>query len=328
MLLDLGLTSDMQLNQILGLSKHAQKLGFKNVWLGEDISGRHDVFTVASIILLNQPGMNVGIGITSPLIRNITTIARATVGLAETAGNEHFRLGLGIGGLQDLSRLGITVRNPRNVMRGAVALLKRIWNGENVSFEGEGFVLRNYRARHLLLNHVPIFLGARGPKMLKLAGEIADGIILSGPKTYLGKAIKLVKGSIENSPHPERNFSFVVWIPTILTKKPSELDLVQKVAASVLVDTPRKVLEMAELDYGQIETILRVYRRNGLAKVAKLVGRDLIEEVAIHGNSKKVCQAFKLFEKMGVNEVVFGPPYGVNSQATLTELARAWRRFC
>jgi len=325
-LLDIGVTSGMQLKQILGLTELAQNLGLSNVWIGEDITAPHDVFTVASIILLKSSTVNVGIGITSPLIRNISTVARASVSLTEIGGDRRFRLGLGIGGLQDLTRLGIVVKNPESLMRNAATLLRIIWKGETLSFKNGDFVVENYYTRYGLGYYIPIFFGVRGPKLLKLAGEIADGVILSGPKTYLKKAITIVKESIKKSPQPTRNFRLVVWVPTILTETHRDLNLVKQTVAFVLADTPRKVLEMAQLNFDENEKIKRIYHRFGIAKASELVTEDLIEEVAIHGNSKQMCEAFESLEKLGVQEVVFGPPYGANSQSALTKLAHAWRR--
>lgn len=327
MQVDIGVTSGMQLKQILGLTKLAQKAGLSNVWIGDDIGLPHDVFTVASIVLLKYPQVNVGIGITSPLIRNISTIARATVSLTEVGGDMRFRLGLGIGGLQDLARLGITAKNHASVMRNAVTLLRRIWKGETLLFESESFVLKNYCTRHALDSRIPMFFGVRGPKLLKLAGEVADGVILSGPRTYLEKAMKLVKDSVEKSQEPTRSFQFVIWVPTILVEKQPDLKLVKHTVAFVLADTPKRVLEMAELNPDRIEKIKTVYQQHGIEKASLLVTKDLIEDVAIHGNAKQVCETFQSLERLGAQEVVFGPPYGVDPEKATTKLGEAWRRF-
>jgi 5,10-methylenetetrahydromethanopterin reductase len=315
----------MRLKQILRLSQLAQECGLNGVWVGEDIAASHDVFTVASIILLKSSTINVSIGVTNPLIRNISTIARASVSLTEIDDNR-FRLGLGVGGLQDLATLGITIRNPESQLGNAITLLRRIWKSETLSFRGEGFVLEQYYTRHSLRHQIPVFLGVRGPRLLKLAGKIADGVILSGPRTYLKKAVTLVRSGVEKSRRPTRNFRFVVWVPTILTGKQCDLNLVKQTVAFVLADTPKKVLEMAELNYDEIEKIKMVYQRHGIFKASELVTEDLIEEVAIHGSSKQMCEAFGSVERLGVQEAVFGPPYGADPQSALAKLTHAWRR--
>jgi alkanesulfonate monooxygenase SsuD/methylene tetrahydromethanopterin reductase-like flavin-dependent oxidoreductase (luciferase family) len=325
--IDLGVTSGMQLKQILGLARLANKAGFDNVWIGDDICLPHDVFTVASIVLLDCPQMNVGIGITSPLIRNISTIARASVSLVEIGGSRPFRLGLGIGGLQDLARLGINVKNHKCVMRNAVTLLRRIWKGETLSFQSAPFVLEDYHTGYVLDSQIQIFFGVRGPRLLKLAGERADGVILSGPKIYLEKAIRLVKESVEKSSEPTRNFQLVVWVPTILIQKQSDLKFAERTVAFVLADTPKKVLEMAKLDQDRVEKIKTAYQKSGIEKASTLVTKELIEKVAIRGSATQICGSFQSLERLGVQEVVFGPPYGLDPDAAITGLGQAWRKL-
>jgi 5,10-methylenetetrahydromethanopterin reductase len=325
-LLDIGVTNGIQLKQIFALSKLAEKLDLNCIWIGDDIAEPHDVFTLASIILLKYSNVNVGIGITSPFIRNITTIARASSSLAEIGGKKRFRLGLGIGGLQNLKTLGISVSDPETQLRNAAALLRKIWEGKTLSFE-DNFVLKHYYPRYALSDQIPIFLGVRGPKLLKLTGEIADGVILSGPRIYLEKAIAIVKEGFVKSQRARKNFRLVLWVPTILIEKENDLKLVKRTVAFVLADTPRKVLEMAELDYDKIKEIKIVFQRHGVVEASQLVTQDLIDEAAIFGASRQICEAFAAFEKFGVHEAVFGPPYGVDPEKALVELAQTWREL-
>lgn len=325
MQLDLGVTSGMQQTKILGLSKVAQKTHIENVWVGDDIIGAHEAFTVVSSMLLKHKNINASIGVTSPLIRNISTIARASITLAQIGGDKRrFRLGLGIGGLQDLSKLGITLGNPVGILRDATTLVRKIWNNEAINFESEDFKFSHYHSS-IKADHVPIFFGVRGPKLLALAAEIAEGIILSGPKTYLKKAVSMVRNSITKSGRSLKDFTFVVWVPTMVTEKPSDLRLAKQTAAFVLCDTPRNVLEMGELDSAGVETLKKTYRRHGIGSAAKLVDEALLNEVAVHGDVRQICEDFQAFEKMRVQEVVFGPPYGAKPHVALAAVADEWR---
>jgi 5,10-methylenetetrahydromethanopterin reductase len=326
MLLNIGVTSGMQLERILKLSKIVQESELDSIWVGDDISDTHDVFTVASLVLLRNSRLKVSIGITSPKIRNISTIARASVSLSEIGAAGRFRLGLGVGGLQDLERFGITIKHPENLLRDATTLLRSTWTGEKVNFESDDFSLKNYRGRYGPGQDLPIFFGVRGPKLLQLAGEIADGVILSGPRKYLEKAVAIVRKGLEKR-NSERNFCYVVWIPTILTEEPGDLDLVRRTAAIVLMDTPRKVLEMAELNRGDIENIARTYSIHGLSKASELVTKDVLDEIAVWGDAEQVCSDLESLKKFQIDESVFGPPYGANPERALTKLTRAWRKF-
>ena len=327
MQLAIGVTSGMKLEHILKLSAVAEKQGLSRMWIGDDISAPHDVFVSASAILLKFKKLHVGIGVTSPLVRNISTIARAAASLSEIGGHKRFTLGLGVGGLQDLRRLGINATNPRDMLRNATALLNAALKGETVMFIKGNFNLTRYRARYASEHEVPIFFGVRGPKLLSLAGEISDGVILSGPKTYVRKAVSLVHEAIRTSGRSAKNFRFVVWVPTVLVKRSGDLKLVKSTVAFVLADTPREVLELAGLRYDDINEIREVYQKRGIDGASRLITGSLLDEVAIYGDSPKILDEFEMLRESGIHEVVFGPPYGIRPEAAVNELAESWRRY-
>ena len=321
----LGVTSGMQLRQIDELTTTAEKMNIKKVWIGDDILGAHDVLTVASSILLKHGNVSVGIGVTSPLVRNITTIARASIALAQIGGDDRFSLGLGVGGLQDLRKIGISLKNPTSMLDTASTLLRSIWKSDKVTLETDEFKLSNYRSSTNGRHRIPIIFGVRGPKLLNLAGEIADGIVLSGPMTYLKKAIGLVRNSLEKNERPIGDFIFVVWIPTMLVLQKSDLSFVKQIVAFVLSDTPKNVLEMAELDLPRVARVKRAFQSGEAASAARLVDEILLNETAVYGDAERICESLSAFERMGVQEVVFGPPYGTKPLTALEEVTKAWR---
>jgi len=67
--------------------------------------------------------------------------------------------------------------------------------------------------------------------------------------------------------------------------------------------------------------------RHGIAYAARLVDKALLHESAVQGDATQVCESLKGFERMGVQEVVFGPPYGSKPRVALTEVANAWRDY-
>ncbi|MCP8322671.1 MAG: LLM class flavin-dependent oxidoreductase [Candidatus Methylarchaceae archaeon HK02M2] len=320
--LSIGLTTNASYKKVRWLATLAKETRLYRIWIGEDIDSLHNVFTLTSIFLLKTSFTKVGIGITSPLIRNITTIARAAAGLIELDSEERFILGLGIGGLQDLSKKGLVIKNPLQILRNANDILKRIWFGEKVTSK-EGFVLDGYSARSKL--KIPIYFGARGPKLLELAGEIADGVIISGPRSYLEKATNIVKKGLEKSKNPYRNFNIVVWLPTVLIKDGKGIAIAKEVVSIIISDTPKKVLELSGIDDMRIRKVRDAILKFGIKRASELVTEDLIRDFSISGNAQQICEELKSFKEFGVDEVVFGPPYGLNWQSSIVNVLEAWK---
>jgi 5,10-methylenetetrahydromethanopterin reductase len=304
------------------LSDLCQNMSLDGIWIGEDIDRPHDVFIMTSIALLRTSAAKVGIGITSPLIRNLSTTARAAVALQEL-GLGRFILGLGVGGLRDLAEKGITVERPSELLKDAADLLRRVWSGEKVT-SSRGFTLDEYSLRRCL--QTPIYFGVRGPRLLKLAGEVADGVIISGPRRYIEKATALVKEGLKRRrERPPNAFDIVVWVPTILIRHGEDLNLARETVALVAADAPEQIIEMAEIDRAEVQTVREAVFRVGVKEAARLVTEDLLRDFSIYGDEGQICQSFHSLAKYGVNKVVFGPPYGRNWRNAATDVVGAWR---
>jgi 5,10-methylenetetrahydromethanopterin reductase len=95
--------------------------------------------------------------------------------------------------------VGIDRRKPLLAMRETVEVLRRLLNMERVTFEGEfhsvnGIELDVVHGRREP-REVPIYIGATGPKMMELTGEIADGVVLNYcvPPEYNDKALEMLE---------------------------------------------------------------------------------------------------------------------------------------
>jgi 5,10-methylenetetrahydromethanopterin reductase len=114
--------------------------------------------------------------------RNIGLLAATFLTLDDLAPN---RIICGLGAWWDplAANVGIDRRKPLLAMRETVEVLRRLLNLETVTFKGEfhqveGIELDVVHGRREPRN-VPIYIGATGPKMMELTGEIADGAVLN-----------------------------------------------------------------------------------------------------------------------------------------------------
>ena len=112
------------------------------------------------------------------------------------------RMLLGIGAYWDplAWKQGVDRRKPVKQIREYIEVTRRLLDLETVTFEGELVQVRDLR---LDLGHgaartpkqVPIYVGATGPRMLALSGELADGVLLNGftSLTYLADALEHIE---------------------------------------------------------------------------------------------------------------------------------------
>ncbi|MFX1331806.1 MAG: LLM class flavin-dependent oxidoreductase [Promethearchaeota archaeon] len=314
-----GITTNMRVTATDWIAKNAEDLGIDGIWVGEDIDLGQDVYVLATAVLLNASKVRVGTGIIPVTVHKISTIARAAVTLQNTA-EGRFVFGTGIGGIQDLNNMGIIVKKPVAELRKAVKTLRRLWAGESVTIESELMKLDNYSLGLKRAVEIPVFLGVRGPQMLNLVGEIADGAILSGPIDYLKDAVKRIDSSAKNSGREGSDIEKVGWLPTIPTFKGGKEHLAKRVVALVIADMPQPVLDLLDVDLERIDRLRVAVSKSGPDAGIPHINQELIDMFAISGSKEHMVDRFELLAEIGLTEVVLGPPFSGDWRDAMTEI--------
>lgn len=121
-------------------------------------------------------------GVTTPLFRYHPGVVAQAAATLDRLSNGRFDLGVGTGENLNEGPLGLTFpkyaeRAAR--MREALQIMRRLLDGEKLSFEGEYYRTDRAKLYSPPISHVPIWMAAGGPKSSALAAELADGIITS-----------------------------------------------------------------------------------------------------------------------------------------------------
>ncbi len=195
----------MPLSQIAQHARRAEKLGYDGLNVPEAV---HDALLVAGAALAATQRLTVATSVLVAFPRSPMTVAHAAWDLQETSGGR-FELGLGPqvrGNIVHRYSTPWTPPVPR--MREYVNSLRAIFdcwqNGSTLQFEGTHYQFSRMQAFFqpgpLMSGPPPIHLGAIGPGMLALAGELADGLMTHPTNTtprYLREAIvpRLAEGA-------------------------------------------------------------------------------------------------------------------------------------
>ena len=162
-------------------AQYAEKRGFEAVWQAESRLVRDAIVPMAAFAAVTER-IKIGSGVINNWTRNIGLLAATYLTLDDLAPD---RIICGIGAWWDplAQNVGITRRKPLLAMRETIDVMRRLLALENVTFEGEfhhvnGIELDIVHGRREPRD-VPMYIGATGPKMMQLAGEIADGVVLN-----------------------------------------------------------------------------------------------------------------------------------------------------
>lgn len=188
----------------VALSLRMEELGYESVWVCETRTAR-DAISVMGAIAYATRRIKVGSGVVNSWTRPASLMSLTFATLDELAPD---RMLLGIGAYWDplAWKQGIDRRRPVRQMREYLEVTRRLLAMETVTYEGELVAVRDLR---LDLGHgvarlpkrVPIYLGATGPQMLALAGELADGVMLNGftSLTYLVDSFRHIERGARRS---------------------------------------------------------------------------------------------------------------------------------
>ena len=150
-------------------------LGFDHLWLTDSSLHARNSYTYLALAAMRSTRLTLGTAVTNPLTRHpaITAAAAATV---DEISDGRMILGIGAGD-RPLLALGM---KPASVdsLRASIGAIRALWGGGHVDVEDAAFSLRDAHLRFPARPDIPIFISASGPRMLELAGEIADGVIL------------------------------------------------------------------------------------------------------------------------------------------------------
>jgi 5,10-methylenetetrahydromethanopterin reductase len=251
---------DMHVRDMVRYAQMAERYGFESAWVAESRLSRDAIVPMTAIATVTER-IKVGAGVINTWTRNAALIAQTFATLDELADN---RVMLGLGAWWDplAWKVGIERKEPLQCMREYVEVIRRLLRMEEVTYEGKFVKARGIRLDVLhgkgqVPRNVPIYIGATGFKMMELAGEIADGVLLNYlvSPTYNDKALEHIKKGAERA-----------------GRKLEEIDRPQLIACSVDEDG-EKAIRLAKkhvtMTLGQQPHIMK----------ASGVSEDLIEEV-------------------------------------------------
>ena len=171
------------IREVIAAAQAAEAVGFDSVWIAEDLWTGRDAVSVISCLALETRRIRLCTGLLNPYVRHPVLIAMTVNALSELARG---RLTVGIGaGMPWKPVLGDAISRwpPLRAVRETVILLRSLFSGEETTCGEETLSLTVNRPCFSapippLAEQVPVYIGATGPRMTELAGEIADGLLL------------------------------------------------------------------------------------------------------------------------------------------------------
>ena len=160
------------------VAQRAEAAGIAEIWISEDYFER-GAFALAGAVAAATTSALIGIGVVNPWTRHPMVTAMEFAALDEIAGGRGI---LGIGASNPVwiqQRCGIPYRAPLTAVRESITAIRSALAGDHVRTRGSHFTIDAELAFTPIRTAPPIHMGAKGRHSLRLATEVADGLLLS-----------------------------------------------------------------------------------------------------------------------------------------------------
>ncbi len=190
--LSLGVSPREDMRRFIQLAKAAEDRGIDTFWVIDSQLAMKDAYVALSIGLWETERLKFGTGVTNLITRDITVTANAMATLSDI-GQGRALLGLGAGD-SAVFPLGLEPSRIKDLSRGMTDL-RHLLHGQEVQLRPDLSARLSFTPTH----YPPIYLAASRPRMLDLAGRVADGVIVMGPANA-----ETARGQIEAVRHGEQ----------------------------------------------------------------------------------------------------------------------------
>ncbi len=289
----------------------AEGTGFDSLWVTERYF-HEETFSLLGYLAAVTQTLKLGVGVVNPYTRNPALLAMAAATLDRLSGG---RLILGLGRsepavIQD--KMGIHYGKASAAMEGAVGLLNRLLSGQRVTETAGPFSLANTKLSPVPIRKTPIYLAAIGRKGLRLAGAIADGVVLNAyvPTSYISYAVEEIRNAARNAGRDPAAIDISCMLVVRLTNDPLPLYPGLKKRLARLLDEDfvgEILLEKGGFDPGILVPLRAAYRSRDEEAAAGLVTDEMVSAFYVVGPADSCKERIAAYRAAGVDAPLLLP---------------------
>ena len=274
----------MPVDEVIETAVMAEKLGYDFCLLADE-GFMPDVYVALGAIAQRTQRMKLG-PVTNGYTRHPAVTATAIATLDDLSGGRALAT-LVAGGSMVLNPMGIPREAPLTVMRETVAILRALWRSEEVTWQGKRYALQRARLHSQRRHDIPLWLAVRGEKMLELAGQEADGVVLVA-KSDVGPALAIVEqAATGRSTRCQRIYmDRIAYTPQLLEEASA-------LYAYVLMDSPQRMLDGLGIRADEIAQIRQAMATGGPKAAMPYVRPEMIQRYQLAGTPEECREAIQ-----------------------------------
>ena len=295
----------------------AEKAGINYVFISDHLQGRN-IFICLTAIALKTDKILIGPGITNPYYVHPITTAQILSSLDELAPGR-LVCGLGAGDSTNLKRVGIKQEKPVAAVKEASQIIRSSLSDGPVNIDGKIFKISDQNFSFPKSNRIPILIGAQGERMLNLAGEVGDGVIINAADSFeceLG--IKSVRQGAELVGKNLDKFEFAAAMPFSVARKSEEaVKRVLGSAALIAAGSPDSLLERHGISLEDRDNVRKALLETDYDSLTKSVSPEMVNSLTIAGTPEHCIERIISLDKSGISLIVLSTPLGPDPEKAI-----------
>jgi 5,10-methylenetetrahydromethanopterin reductase len=170
------LNAEYPAQELIRLGVLAEQLGYSSFWY-TDVRMLRECYIGLAIVAVHTKRIRLATGVTDPYSRH-PAITAASIATLDELSDGRAMLGLGLGGA-GFRELGLARTLPVAAMRESIEVIRGLLRGEQVSLAGKVISLDQGRLQFPSRAGVPIYIATQGAQISRLAGALADGVLIA-----------------------------------------------------------------------------------------------------------------------------------------------------
>lgn len=297
----------LALSDMRDLVNLAEEKGYDSVWLPESM-GRDALGELTALLAMSQR-IRIGTGIV-PVYARLPTIAAAAIATAANIAPGRAMLGLGIGHQSALEDgHGVPFSQPLQHVKEFATIVRRLLADGQVNYTGQIYRIKHYQLEAPPPQPVPVYVAALRPHMLRLAGAVADGVLMNWVSLdYVPQAIAYIREGAQAAGRSLNDLTIASYLRTCVTDNP---EIVEQATRQQLARYASRVYYerfFASIGFpDEAAAIAQAWQRGDREAAVSAVTDPMIKAVTIYGTADECRQRLQAYRDAGLQLPIIAP---------------------
>lgn len=306
-MLGIELTPEHPVERVADLGERAEAAGFDAVFSSCHYNNR-DPFLALDRVAAQTEDVGLGPGVANPYETHPVALAARSATLEEVSGGRAV-FGLGAGDRSTLRNLGVERDRPLRRVLETIQVARALWRGERVDHDGTFEAVD--AGLNFAVGSIPVYVGAQGPHMTRMAAKHADGVLFNGshPRDAEWAADRVAEG-LEDRPDQRGAFDFAVYASVSVASEAGRArDAARLPVAFIAAGAADAVLDRHGIDGTRAERVSETIAAGEFDAAAERVTERMLDAFCIAGTPGDVRDRVAAI-RQHADSVVAGAPLG------------------